>query len=84
MNLNILNGASSSPGLTEAYRRLYRKVLYLHEQENVRTVALTSADVAEGKTSTSINLALTISDDAGRRVTLVDCEGNVVDRKSTT
>ncbi len=74
MTLNILNGGASSPGLTEAYRRLYRKVLHLHQHENVRTLALTSPDVAEGKTSLSINLALTLSEDASRRVTLVDCD----------
>lgn len=74
MNYNLLNGGTNSPGLTEAYRRLYRKVLHLYEQENVRTVALTSTGVAEGKTSLSINLALTVSEDASRRVTLIDCD----------
>jgi protein-tyrosine kinase len=58
----------------EAYRRLYRQISRLRAEQNVQSIGITSADVAEGKTLTSINLALTMAEDTRNRVVLVDCD----------
>lgn len=66
----------TDPGspLLETYRRLYKKVSYFQQEKGVRSIGITSATVAEGKTLTSINLALAMAEDAKNRVVLVDCD----------
>jgi len=57
-----------------AYRRLYRKILYLKKQSGIRTIGISSSDASEGKTLSSVNLALTIAEDSTQRVALLDCD----------
>jgi capsular exopolysaccharide synthesis family protein len=73
-NPYVLDNPNSPTEATEAFRRIYRKLLCLHEEENLRTFAITSPHVGEGKTLLSINLALTASEGFSPWVTLVDCD----------
>jgi succinoglycan biosynthesis transport protein ExoP len=59
----------------EAYRRLYRKILYLaRQQADLKTLCITSSQVGEGKTLTAVNLSLVMAEDPTRRIALVDCD----------
>jgi len=60
--------------LLESYRRLYKKVSYFQQEKNVKSIGVTSAAVGDGKTLTSINLALAVAEDSQNRVVLVDCD----------
>ncbi|MEW6442108.1 MAG: CpsD/CapB family tyrosine-protein kinase [bacterium] len=62
-----------SPHL-EAYRRLYRKILYLLQQNGSQVLCITSAQGSEGKTLTGINLAFAMAEDPTKNVALVDCD----------
>lgn len=59
----------------DAYRRLYRKILYLARQQgDFKTLCITSSQVGEGKTLTAVNLSLVMTEDPTRRIALVDCD----------
>ncbi|MDR3764892.1 MAG: CpsD/CapB family tyrosine-protein kinase [Acidobacteriota bacterium] len=58
----------------EQYRVLRSRVLELARDHRVRTLMVTSAVAGEHKTTTSINLALAISQVQGIRVCLVDAD----------
>lgn len=59
----------------EAYRRLYRKILYLARQSGeLKALCITSSQVGEGKTLTAINLSLVMAEDPTRRIALLDCD----------
>lgn len=60
--------------LLESYRRLYKKVSYFQQEKNVKAIGVTSAAVGDGKTLTSINLALAAAEDSQNRVVIVDCD----------
>jgi capsular exopolysaccharide synthesis family protein len=61
--------------ISEAFRTLYTNVLYLPIADKCRKIAVTSGFSGEGKTYTSINLALTIAkSDAEHKVLLIDCD----------
>ncbi len=74
MNPLLLSLTEADSPFVEAYRRLYRKIHFFYEQNQIQTIALTSTQPGEGKTLTSINLALAISEDASKKVALVDCD----------
>jgi tyrosine-protein kinase Etk/Wzc len=61
-----------SPG-AEAYRTLRTNLIFSRALHRMRTLVVTSAGPAEGKTTTSINLAATFAQQ-GMRVLLVDCD----------
>jgi len=60
--------------LVEQYRRLAASLHHAQLQRNIRTVMITSAVAAEGKTLTATNLALTLSHSYKRRVLLIDAD----------
>lgn len=57
----------------EAYRSLRTNLLFSQAVRDLRTLVVTSATPAEGKTTTAANLALTFAQQ-GVRVLLIDCD----------
>jgi len=70
----LLSITDPTSPLLETYRRLYKKVSFFQKEKNVRNIGLTSATVGEGKTLTSINLALAVAEDTQNQVVLMDCD----------
>ena len=60
------------PGLAEQFRRLAATLLHSQRGENIRSVMITSAVPADGKTLTALNLSLILSESYKRRVLLID------------
>ena len=67
----VLN-ADLEPNSVEQYRRLAARLHLDQAQRGTKLVMVTSALVGEGKTLTSTNLALTLSESYRKRVLLVD------------
>jgi protein-tyrosine kinase len=65
-------GAQSNPALADQFRRLAGTLLQLQRIENLRTLMVTSALAADGKTITAVNLSLVLSEAYRRRVLLVE------------
>jgi len=59
--------------VAEAYRSLRTNVEFLALEKKVKVVCLTSASLMEGKTTTAINLAITIAQ-MGKRTLLVEAD----------
>jgi capsular exopolysaccharide synthesis family protein len=60
--------------LAERFRRLAASLHHAQLVDGLRTVMVTSADPGDGKTLTSANLALTLSESYRRQVLLVDAD----------
>lgn len=58
----------------EQYRLLRSRIEHLSHEKGVRTFIVTSPVVGEGKSMTTANLALSLSQSKDRRVALVDCD----------
>jgi capsular exopolysaccharide synthesis family protein len=71
--------------LVEQYRRLAATLHHAQSGSGIRVIMLTSASSDDGKTLTSVNLALVLSESYRRRVLLIDADlrrpslGNVAD-----
>ncbi|MBI1747978.1 MAG: polysaccharide biosynthesis tyrosine autokinase [Acidobacteria bacterium] len=59
--------------IAEAYRSVRTALLLSHSEKPPKTILLTSANPSEGKTTSAINLAISLSQ-LGGRVLLVDCD----------
>jgi protein-tyrosine kinase len=70
----LLAGPGLDPVALEQYRRLAALLHQSQVQNQLRSVIVASAVPGEGKTLTSINLALTLSGSFRRRVVLVDAD----------
>jgi protein-tyrosine kinase len=66
--------SDAEPSVVEQFRRLAAALHHAQLQNGVRTVMVASAVAKEGKTLTSTNLALTLSQSYRRRVLLVDAD----------
>ncbi len=70
-NDHILLPDIQSETIVEAYRVLRSNLLTLQQKQGIKTLLVTSAVAGEGKTTTAINLALSLKQ-AGQKVILVD------------
>src|SRR5258705_8019417 len=67
----LVTGGKLPASAVEQYRRLAATLHHLQEEQNLRTVTVTSAVPQEGKTLTIVNLALTLSGSYHRPVLLL-------------
>ena len=58
---------------SEAFRRLRTNLQFIDVADQPKTIVITSSISGEGKTTTAINLAITLAD-AGSRVALIDAD----------
>jgi receptor protein-tyrosine kinase len=70
----LVVGDAMDSSLIEQYRHLAAVMHHAQKASNVRSVMVTSALPAEGKTLTATNLALTLSESYQRRVLLIDAD----------
>lgn len=70
----LIGGEGVEPALVEQYRHLAAVMHHAQKASGVRSVMVTSALPAEGKTLTATNLALTLSESYQRRVLLIDAD----------
>jgi capsular exopolysaccharide synthesis family protein len=61
---------SISP-ISEAYRRLHNNIVFADPDKSYQTILITSSRKAEGKSTISINLAVTFAE-SGKKVLLID------------
>jgi protein-tyrosine kinase len=73
LRARLVNTTSNSASV-EQYRRLAAVLHEAQEQNQLKSVMLTSALPGDGKTLTAANLALTLSESYGRRVLLIDAD----------
>jgi len=60
--------------VAEQYRMLRGRIDSMCETHPIRTIAMASANAGEGKSTSSINLAIVTAMSVGRQVLLVDCD----------
>jgi capsular exopolysaccharide synthesis family protein len=70
----LASGADGNPGLVEQFRRLAGTLCQAQKANRIRSVMVTSASPADGKTLTSINLSLVLAESYRCRVLLVDAD----------
>ncbi|MBN1657136.1 MAG: CpsD/CapB family tyrosine-protein kinase [Anaerolineae bacterium] len=70
---NLISITQPRSAISEAYRTLRTNLDFASLDEELRTIAVTSAGVGEGKSTTLANLAV-VSAQAGRKVILVDAD----------
>ena len=68
----IVVDQAMNPVFREQYRRLAASLHQAQEENGLKVVMVVSAAIAEGKTLTAANLALTLSESYHRRVLLID------------
>lgn len=59
--------------VTEAYKTLRTNIQYSSFDKEIKTIVITSAEIAEGKSTVSKNIALTFAQ-SEKKVMLVDCD----------
>jgi protein-tyrosine kinase len=70
----LVTSPDVSPVVREQYNKLAAALHHLHLEREVKVVMITSAVPHEGKTLTTTNLALTLSESYQRRVLLIDAD----------
>lgn len=73
LTTHLLTGMDQKSGIAESYRNIRSAFLFAIKQKTIRTLAVTSAIPKEGKTTTSLNLAISLAQ-AGMRILLVDAD----------
>lgn len=72
-NAELVTVSAPQSAAAEAYRALRTNVQYLWKERDLRVMAVTSAKMGDGKTTTVANLAVSLAQ-AGRRVIAVSCD----------
>jgi capsular exopolysaccharide synthesis family protein len=70
----VVSGGGMHPESLEQYRRLAAALHHTQVERGIKKVMVASAVAGEGKTLTSLNLALTLSESYRRRVLLIDAD----------
>jgi capsular exopolysaccharide synthesis family protein len=70
----LIGSGKLPPAATEQYRRVAGLFHQLQEDRGIHVIMVASATPGEGKTLTSVNLALTFSESYRRRVLLIDAD----------
>ncbi|MBU1045314.1 MAG: CpsD/CapB family tyrosine-protein kinase [Candidatus Omnitrophica bacterium] len=75
LNNHIVAHFEPDSPLSEQYRRLRENLKTIRKKEKLQTIAVTSSTKEEGKSITSLNLAVTLAKDVDcKSVLLVDCD----------
>lgn len=72
-NIKILIDDDSRFDIKEAYNELRTNITFLIPKKECKTICVTSAVASEGKSTTSVNNAITFAR-AGKKVLLIDCD----------
>lgn len=59
--------------VAESYRRLHNNIVYADPDNKFQTILITSSKKGEGKTTVSINLAVTLAE-AGKKILVIDTD----------
>ena len=59
--------------IVESYKNTRTNVINLMKKKNAKTLAISSPNAAEGKSTTALNVAITISQ-LEKRVLIIDCD----------
>ncbi|MEQ1731368.1 MAG: CpsD/CapB family tyrosine-protein kinase [Vicinamibacterales bacterium] len=70
----LVVNTDTTPAAIEQYRRLAAVMYQAQANRNIKTVMVASAFAGEGKSLTSTNLALTLSESYRRKVLLIDAD----------
>jgi protein-tyrosine kinase len=70
----LVTGSTISPYMAEQYRRLAATLHHAQLVQGLKTILVTSAQAADGKSLTATNLALTLSESYRREVLLIDAD----------
>jgi protein-tyrosine kinase len=70
----IVVGKAASPALAERFRQLAATLHHAQLVRNIKVIMVTSAAPGDGKSLTSTNLALTLSESYRREVLLIDAD----------
>jgi capsular exopolysaccharide synthesis family protein len=70
----VVSGTGMPSAAVEQYRKLAAKLHYAQLEHQVKALMVISAVAAEGKTLTSINIALTLSRSYKRKVLVIDAD----------
>ncbi len=73
LRTHLISNIDQKSGLAEAYRNVRSALMTAARDRSLRTLAVTSAVPKEGKTTTSLNLSVSLAQ-AGLRVLLVDAD----------
>lgn len=73
LHTHVLTNMDQKSGLSEAYRNVRSALLFSTGANAPRVIAMTSAVPKEGKTTTSLNLSVSLAQ-AGQRILLVDAD----------
>lgn len=68
--LSLIDGLSPT---AESFRRLHNNIIYSHPDQSFKTILITSNKKGEGKSTTAINLAITLSE-SGKKVLIIDSD----------